>query len=119
MTARVIGVIENQAPTLALTADLAVTAGLVGAQGETAQIALVELQRATGQVVNAVVSGFGNRGQMAIASTVANDCHYMIVVGTDRDQMALAANRLAEVGGGVTLWRNGQELALVGCPSRG
>jgi adenine deaminase len=31
----------------------------------------------------------------------------MIVVGTDRTQMALAANRLAEVGGGVTVLRDG------------
>jgi adenine deaminase len=43
----------------------------------------------------------------------------MIVVGTDRDQMTLAANRLAEVGGGVTLWRDGQELALVELPIAG
>ena len=39
---------------------------------------------------------------MAMASTVAHDSHHMIVVGTDRDQMALAANRLAEMGGGIT-----------------
>jgi hypothetical protein len=37
-------------------------------------------------------------------------------LGTDRAQMALVANRLAEVGGGVTLWRDGQELALVELP---
>lgn len=119
VTARVIGVVENQAPTRALTADLAVTDGHVEAQGEVAQIALVERHRATGQVVNAFVSGFGYRGRMAIASTVAHDSHHMIVVGTDRDQMALAANRLAEVGGGVTLWRDGQELALVELPIAG
>ena len=47
---------------------------------------------------------------MAIASTVAHDSHHMIVVGTDRDQMALAANRLSEVGGGITIWRDGVEL---------
>lgn len=119
VTARVIGVVENQAPTRALTAGLAVTGGLVEAQGEVAQIALVERHRATGQVVNAFVSGFGYRGRMALASTVAHDCHHMIVVGTDRAQMALAANRLAEVGGGVTLWRDGQELALVELPIAG
>ena len=56
---------------------------------------------------------------MAIASTVADDCHHMIVVGTDRAQMALSANRLAEVGGGVTLWRDGQELSLVELPIAG
>jgi adenine deaminase len=43
---------------------------------------------ATGQVVNAFVSGFGYRGRVAMASTVAHDSHHMIVVGTDRDQMA-------------------------------
>ncbi|CAN1577306.1 AdeC Adenine deaminase [Paracoccaceae bacterium] len=119
VTARVIGVVENQAPTKALTADLAVTGGLVEAQGDVAQIALVERHRATGQVVNAFVSGFGYKGRMALASTVAHDSHHMIVVGTDRAQMALAANRLAEVGGGVTLWCDGQELALVELPIAG
>jgi adenine deaminase len=119
VTARVIGIVENQAPTRALTADMTVTDGHVAAQGEIAQIALVERHRATGQVVNAFVSGFGYRGRMAIASTVAHDSHHMIVVGTDREQMALAANRLAEVGGGVTLWRDGIELALIELPIAG
>ncbi|TAG18218.1 MAG: adenine deaminase, partial [Rhodobacterales bacterium] len=119
VTARVIGVVENQAPTRALTAELAVTDGLVEAQGDVAQIALVERHRATGQVVNAFVSGFGYRGRMALASTVAHDSHHMIVVGTCREQMALAVNRMAEVGGGVTLWREGQEVALVELPIAG
>ncbi len=119
VTARVIGIVENHAPTRELTADLAVTDRRVEAQGDIAQIALVERHRATGKVFNAFVSGFGYHGRMAIASTVAHDCHHMIVVGTDRAQMALAANRLAEVGGGVTLWRDGQELALVELPIAG
>jgi adenine deaminase len=119
VTARVIGIVENQAPTRALTAALAVTDGRVEAQGDIALIALVERHRATGQVVTAFVSGFGYRGRMAIASTVAHDCHHMLVVGTDREQMALATNRLAEVGGGVTLWRDGKELALVELPIAG
>jgi adenine deaminase len=118
-TARVIGIVENQAPTKALTADLAVTDGLVEAQGEVAQIALVERHRATGQVVNAFVSGFGYKGRVAMASSVAHDSHHIIVVGTCRDQMALAVNRLADVGGGVTLWRDGKELALVELPIAG
>ena len=37
----------------------------------------------------------------------------MIVVGTNHEDMALAANRLGEVGGGVTFYANGQELAMV------
>ncbi|MFK7752688.1 MAG: adenine deaminase [Sedimentitalea sp.] len=117
--ANVIGVVENQAPTQALKRDLPVRDGLVEGTGDTCQIALVERHRATGGVVNAFVAGFGYSGKMALASTVAHDSHHMIVVGTDRAQMALAANRLAEVGGGITVFRDGVELALVELPIAG
>ena len=119
VTANVIGVVENQAPTRALKFELPVTEGRVQATGEVAQIALVERHRATGGVTNAFVSGFGYTGKMAMASTVAHDSHHMIVVGTDAEQMALAANRLGEVGGGITIWRDGTELALVDLPIAG
>ena len=119
VTAKVIGVVENQAPTEALTADLPVKAGIVEGKGGVCQIALVERHRATGDVVNGFVSGFGYTGQMAIASTVAHDSHHMIVVGTSRADMALAANRLGEVGGGVTVWKDGRELSLVKLPIAG
>ncbi len=119
--AKVIGVIENQAPTRALTVDLAVTDGIVqpDAARDVARIALVERHRATGGVTNGFVSGFGYKGRMAMASTVAHDSHHMIVVGTDRENMALAANRLGEVGGGVTVYKDGKEIALVELPIAG
>ena len=119
VTAKVIGVVENQAPTKALTFELPVTEGRVQATGEVCQIALVERHRATGGVVNGFVSGFGYTGRMAIASTVAHDSHHMIVVGTDRAMMAQAANRLGEVGGGITVWQDGAEIALVALPIAG
>jgi adenine deaminase len=119
VTANVIGVVENQAPTKALQFELPVTEGRVQATGEVAQIALVERHRATGGVVNAFVSGFGYEGSMAMASTVAHDSHHMIVVGTDRAQMALAANRLRAVGGGIVIFRDDEELALVELPIAG
>lgn len=119
VTANVIGVVENQAPTKALQFELPVTEGRVQATGEVCQIALVERHRATGGVVNAFVSGFGYEGQMAMASTVAHDSHHMIVVGTDADNMALAANRLRAVGGGITVFKDGAELALVDLPIAG
>ena len=121
VTARVIGVVENQAPTRALTRELAVVDGIVEPDEarDVAQIALVERHRATGTVVNGFVSGFGYQGPMALASTVAHDSHHMIVVGTSRADMAAAANRLAEVGGGVTVWQDGHEIALVRLPIAG
>lgn len=121
VTAKVIGVVENQAPTKALTAELAVADGLAqpDAAKDIAQIALVERHRGTGGVVNGFVSGFGYTGRMAIGSTVAHDSHHMIVVGTDRDSMAAAANRLGEMGGGITVWKDGAEIAAVPLPIAG
>ncbi len=119
VTAKVIGVVENQAPTKSLKFELPVTEGHVQATGEVCQIALVERHRGTGGVTNGFVSGFGYAGDMAIASTVAHDSHHMIVVGTDADCMAKAANRLGEVGGGITVWKDGVEIALVELPIAG
>jgi adenine deaminase len=121
VTARVIGVVENQAPTKALSIELPVQDGIVGADPEqdVAQIALVERHRESGQVTNAFVSGFGYKGRMAIGSTVAHDSHHMIIVGTDREMMAAAANRLQEIGGGITVWKDGSEIAQVPLPIAG
>jgi adenine deaminase len=119
--ARVIGVIENQAPTRALERPLKVTQGLVDMDRaqDVCQIALVERHRATGQVTNGFVSGFGYNTDCAVASTVAHDSHHMIVVGTSKDDMALAANTLGEVGGGIVVVSKGMVLALVELPIAG
>ena len=119
--ARVIGVVENQAPTRALQAGLSVQDGVVQMDPgqDICQIALVERHRATGNVTNGFVSGFGYDVPCALASTVAHDSHHMIVVGTSKTDMALAANRLRELGGGVVLFRNGQERAKVELPIAG
>jgi adenine deaminase len=120
-TCRVIGVVENQAPTKALTADLPVRDGLIigDEPRDICQIALVERHRNTGDVVNGFVSGFGYTGDCAVASTVAHDSHHMIVVGTSKADMALAANRLGEVGGGICVFKDGRELALIPLPVAG
>ena len=119
--ARVIGVVENQAPTKALVRDLPVKDGIVAMDrvNDVCQIALVERHRATGEVVNAFVSGFGYARDCAMASTVAHDSHHIIVVGTNKADMAQAANRLQEVGGGIVMISEGKELALVELPVAG
>ena len=121
VNARVIGVIENQAGTRALERTLPVENGLVGGDlaQDVCQIALVERHRGTGSVVNAFVSGFGYGINCAVASTVAHDSHHMLVVGTSRADMAIAANRLAEVGGGAIVVSKGEVLALVELPIAG
>ena len=112
---KVIGVIENQAPTKALVRTLKVSDGLVEMDlaNDVCQIALVERHRATGKVVNAYVSGFGYNVPCAVASTVAHDAHHMIVIGTDKENMAIAANTLRECKGGIVVVREGKVIALV------
>ena len=118
---RVIGVVENQAPTRATTARLPVRDGVVmtDPDADVCRIALVERHRASGSLTNGFVSGFGYRGRCAMASTVAHDSHHMIVVGTSETDMALAANRLGEVGGGVVFFADGEEKALIEMPIAG
>ena len=121
VTANVIGVLENQAPTRHLTAHLAVAGGAVqpDAANDILALALVERHRGTGAVVNGFVSGFGFEGTCAVGSTVAHDSHHLLVAGTAPDQMAQAANTLAEVGGGVVVVRDGEVTALVELPVGG
>ena len=118
---RTIGVVENQAPTRAEERVLPVEDGLVqlDTRLDVAQIALVERHQATGGVVNGFVTGFGFDSRCGLATTVAHDSHHMIVVGTSKSNMALAANRLGEVGGGVVVFKDDEEIALVELPIAG
>ncbi len=113
--ANVIGVIENQAPNKHLSL-LMVPQGdeiKVDIQRDICKVALVERHHRTGVVQVGLVSGFGFNQPCAIASTVAHDCHQMIVAGTDENDMALAVNALAEVGGGQVVVKEGQVIGLV------
>jgi adenine deaminase len=89
------------------------------AKQDICQIARVERHKATGKVVNAFVSGFGYNKPCAVASTVAHDSHHMIVIGTNKADMAEAANILKRVGGGVVVVSEGKQLALVELPIAG
>jgi adenine deaminase len=119
--ARVVGVIENQAPTRALTMVLPIEDNLMqlDPQQDVDYLALVERHEGTGEVVNGFVSGFGFDVPCAVASTVAHDSHHMLVVGTSKPDMALAANRLDDVEGGVVVFKEGKEIALVELPIAG
>ena len=118
--AHVIGVIENQAPTRHLMMTLPVENDEVRASqitryssADVAKIALVQRHKGMSGVTVGLVSGFGFTEKCAIASTVAHDSHHMIIVGTDDEDMAIAGNKLAEVGGGQVVVRDGEVIGLV------
>lgn len=119
--ANVIGIIENQAPTKHLRISLAPVEGLVTQDmaQDIAKIALVERHHATGRVQTGLVKGFGFNAPCAIATTVAHDCHQMIVVGTTDEDMVFAANQLAAIGGGQIIVSQGKVLGKIELPIAG
>lgn len=120
-TAHVIGVVEGQAPTQHLKMPVEVQDGeiKIDLEKDLIKIALIERHQATGGVVVGLVSGFGLKGKCAIGSTVAHDSHHMIVVGTDEEQMALAANQLAKIKGGQVVVKDGEVIGQVALPIAG
>jgi adenine deaminase len=83
-----------------------------------AKVAVIERHRGTGRTGLGLVTGFGlQRG--AMASTIAHDAHNLVVVGMDDADMAAAANRLAEIGGGQVAVVDGRVVAEVPCPIGG
>jgi adenine deaminase len=121
VTANVIGVIENQAPTRRLSFEMPVTNGevQVDLERDIAKIALVERHKNTGQVQVALVHGFGFREPCGVATTVAHDSHHLIVAGTSEADMALAVNTLAEQGGGQVVVLRGEVIGNVDLPIAG
>jgi adenine deaminase len=113
--ANIIGVIENQAPTRHLIRDVQVVNGEIQAdlRQDVMKIAFVQRHNGMSGITMGLVSGFGFTSKCAVASTVAHDSHHMIVVGTDDDSMALAANTLAGCGGGQVVVKNGKVIGLV------
>jgi adenine deaminase len=109
----VIGVVENHAPTKRLLRSVPVKDGEIQLVPGLAKLALVERHHKTGIVQLGLVSGFGLTEACAIASTVAHDCHHMLVIGTSETDMAMAANKLAETGGGQVVVKNGKVTGLV------
>ena len=80
--------------------------------------AVLERHHADGSIGLGFVSGFGIR-KGAMASTVAHDAHNLLVVGTDDQDMALAARLLQKAGGGMAVVADGQVLGLVELPVAG
>ncbi len=117
----VIGVIENQAPTRHLHLEVEPADGQLHAslEDDLAKVALVDRHHGTGAVRMAFVRGFGLTVPCAVGSTVAHDSHQMLIVGTRDEDMAMAANELAKVGGGQVVVRNGEIQARVELPIAG
>lgn len=82
------------------------------------KVAVFERHKRTGTVGKGFTKGFGiKRG--ALAQTVAHDAHNLLVVGSNDEDMALAANTLIECGGGLVAVLDGKVLSVVELPIAG
>lgn len=77
-----------------------------------------ERHHETGKVGFGFVKGFQIQNG-AMASTVAHDAHNLLVIGTNDQDMALAANTLIQSGGGMVVVQDGKVLGHVPLPIAG
>jgi adenine deaminase len=119
--AHVIGIVENQAPTRHMVVELDACDGEIRSDlaRDLAKLSLIERHRPNGGMQVALVSGFGLNRPCAIATSVAHDCHNLMVLGTDDACMAMAANTLAENGGGQVVILDGKVIGMVELPIAG
>lgn len=85
---------------------------------DVAKLAVIERHGRNGNIGVGFVQGFGlNDG--AIGSSLAHDDHNLILAGSDDAQIAQAANRLKELGGGFVLISKGEVVAEQPLPVAG
>jgi adenine deaminase len=116
----VIGVKPGLILTFREEATLASTAN--GLQPDTdadvIKVAVIERHGKNGNIGRSFVKGFGlKRG--AIASSVGHDSHNITVVGATDEDMAVAVNRLIELGGGFAVADGGKVTAELALPIAG
>lgn len=73
------------------------------------KLAVIERHHGTGHHATALIRGYGMR-HGAVATSIAHDSHNIIVVGDNDSDMVLAVKKLIEIGGGITMFKDGCEI---------
>ncbi len=76
------------------------------------KMAVIERHKNTGHIGIGYLSGYGLKAG-AVATSVAHDSHNIICVGCNDEDMAFAANCIAENHGGIVVVKDSQILALL------
>ncbi len=82
------------------------------------KMAVLERHKNTGHIGIGYLTGYGLT-EGAVATSVAHDSHNIICVGATDEDMAFAANRIAQNRGGIVVVRNGEVLAELPLPIAG
>lgn len=118
---RVINIVENQVLTERSIESIPVVDGVLEPEQTSGISTLAVIERHSGQGTVAVgfVKGYGITKPYALSSTVAHDSHNLLVMGSNRDLMAQAANRVRALGGGTCLVGPQGILAEIALPIAG
>jgi adenine deaminase len=101
----IIGMIPGQI----ITQDMGY-ASAVDVENDVLKMAVIERHKNTGHIGIGYLKGYGLR-EGAVATSVSHDSHNIICVGANDEDMAFAANRIAENHGGIVVVKDGQVLA--------
>jgi adenine deaminase len=82
------------------------------------KVCVLERHGRNGNIGRGFVKGFGLRSG-ALVSSIGHDSHNVCVVGVNDEDMALAVNRLIELGGGFVAVQDGRVLAELALPFAG
>lgn len=113
-TVRAIGVADGVLATTEQLQTVEVSGGRLAGSHALAKIAVADRHRGSGDLGVGLIAGLGIE-HGALASTINAGAFNLMTVGVDEEDMALAANRAAELGGGIVVARDGAvraELAL-------
>ncbi|ORU00803.1 Adenine deaminase [Anaerovibrio sp. JC8] len=118
--ANVIGLIPHQLLTRHLWQAVPVKEGQAVAdpQQDILKLAVFERHHNTGKRGLGLVKGFGLK-QGAIAQTIGHDSHNLIVIGTNDEDMLMAAQSLQACGGGIAIAVQGEVKEILPLPVGG
>lgn len=116
---RVIELVKNQLITeeALLDVDFGANNG-VNTEKDILKLAVIERHKNTGHIGLGFIHGIGLK-EGAIAASVSHDSHNLIVIGTSEAEMAFAANRVRELGGGMVAVKGGEVLSEMPLPCAG
>ena len=119
-TVRCIAAAAGRGKKTAMEVELPVRDGIIVPAPESGinALAVVERHKASGDIGRGFASTLRlQRG--AIACSVNHDAHNVMLLGANHSDMALAGNRLAEIGGGYVLACDGEIVAELALPIAG
>lgn len=74
------------------------------------KITVIERHHGTGFHASGLIRGYGMK-HGAVGTSIAHDSHNLIIIGDNDEDMLAVVKKLVELGGGITMFKDGKELS--------